>query len=40
MGQLVAVHVLGGALSLSKGRTLFPRPPLAAAPAHSSGMVR
>lgn len=39
MGQLVAVHVLGGALSLSKGRTLFPRPPLAAAPAHSSGMI-
>lgn len=39
MGQMVAVHVLGGALSLSKGRTLFSRLPPAAAPAHSSGMV-
>ena len=39
VGQLIAVHVLGGALGLSKGRSLFPRRPPAAAPAHSSGMV-
>lgn len=39
IGQLVAIHVLGGALSLSRGRSLFPQCPPPAAPAHSSGMV-
>ena len=39
MAKLAAVHVLGGTLSLSKGRGLFPRPAPTPGPAPAPAMV-